>query len=585
MFESASLGINHYWAKLAVEELLRLGVTDFCISPGSRSSALTLALAQDKRCRNTVHYDERGAAFFALGMARSERKPVCLVCTSGSALANYFPAVIEARQAQIPLLLLSADRPVELRESGANQTINQLDFFGKNVQWSFSLPAPQDGLEAGFLLSVIDQAVYRSTLQPAGPVHINFEFREPLLSEKPQTFELTENLRTWADGAEPYTVYSANRTCVERSGIDLLVKKIKAAQSGLIVAAQISDSADRQALLALSQKIQWPILADITSGLRQEPGHDATLLCSHYGFYLGDAGAAEYFGADLVLHFGSAPLSKTLQNFLNMQNAGHVLINNGPFRQEFGARIEQRLQGEISDIISELLLQNLGQASSRLAKFKKAEEACLAVLEEQGSINSSLSELFCMQALLRMLPKESALYLGNSLPIRHADLVCAAENKNFILGFQRGVSGIDGNIASACGFACGASRKTSAVIGDLTCLHDLNSLALTKQVKNGLVLIVFNNNGGGIFNYLPVLPVLSQFEGFFTTPHGLGFKAAAEMFGLQHFMPNSMAEFRENYTAALNAKHSCLIELKTNKEQNTRLQQDLIKQVCLKIWE
>ncbi len=584
MFNSESLGINHFWAKLAVEELVRLGVRDFCVSPGSRSGPLALALGENQDCNVTVHFDERGAGFFALGQASALQKPVALLCTSGTAVANYLPAVIEASQSCTPLIILSCDRPIELQDSAANQTIKQDDIFGEFVRWRFSLSAPQADIDAGLVLSLIDQAVFRSASDPTGPVHLNFAFRKPLLSEEQENFKLSPALQEWASSKGPYTRYV-------RPEIDLLLQDIKTfadlaeqSKAGVIVASQLKNEEDKQAVLKLSRILNWPLIADVTSGLRFCSAQSSDNVVSHFGFYLAQKDAQEEFKSDFVFHFGGAPVSSALESYLSRHTGNYVLVNSQPSRMEPGARVTHRVQSRIA-AFAEKLAEHCKPVESRLKRrFAVSEECPQGVLEETRVKQSQLSEIFAVDLAARISPSGSAIYLGNSLPIRYADLILENSGKDILIGYHRGVSGIDGTLACAAGFAKASKRATTVVLGDLACLHDLNSLALCRQTELPFVILAINNDGGGIFNFLPVLPKLEIFEKYFAGQHGFNFAAAAQMFGLEYFNARDMRELGEAYHRAINSNRAALIEIRTDRKSNTKMQNRLEQQISRQVF-
>ncbi len=304
--------INALWAGLLVEELLRNGVDAFVISPGSRSTPLTVAAASEARAKKFVHFDERGAGYFALGYARAQRRPVALICTSGTAVANYYPAIVEAAMAQVPLIVLTADRPPELLDTGANQAIDQTRFFGAYARWSAALPCPEATVAPEVVLTTVDQAVFRATHGQAGPVHINCSFREPLAPVKSDEVfgAYLKSLNTWMAGTAPYTTHADSEVKLSADAQRDLLKKLHQAERGLLVVGQLTSPPEVGAVLKLAKALRWPVFADIASGLRMD---DTAGVVVHWlDLALASKHAPEVLRPDIVLQVGGAVTSKRL---------------------------------------------------------------------------------------------------------------------------------------------------------------------------------------------------------------------------------------------------------------------------------
>ena len=257
----SSPNINYLWANLLIEELIRNGVDYFCVSPGSRSSPLTLAVANHKNAHAHVHFDERGSAFHALGYVSATRKPCAIITTSGTAAANLFPAIIEASKKKIPLIVMTADRPPELRFTGAHQTIDQTKIYGEYVRWYFDLPCPTPDIPPEFILTTVDQAVSRAKGNPGGPVHLNCMFREPLAPIK-KTFRVstyTQSIKAWQTGNSIYTKYVLPKLDLEQSDINHISSAIGKIRSGIIIAGKLSTREEQKAILKISERLNWPI--------------------------------------------------------------------------------------------------------------------------------------------------------------------------------------------------------------------------------------------------------------------------------------------------------------------------------------
>ncbi|MCH7759687.1 2-succinyl-5-enolpyruvyl-6-hydroxy-3-cyclohexene-1-carboxylic-acid synthase, partial [Patescibacteria group bacterium] len=320
----SSENINILWANLIIEELTRFGINYFCISPGSRSSPLTITTAKHPQVKTNLFYDERGAAFHALGYARASKIPAVLICTSGTAAANYYPAVIEASQEYIPLIVLSADRPPELRNSGANQTIDQVNLYGKYPRLFFDFPCPNEKDEASFVLSKIDMAVSYATGINPGPVHLNCMFREPLaLQKEPWPQDYLNSLDNWPTTKDTFKKRVTVSQNLTKNDLLKVIKIIEENRGGIILAGRNENHDDRQAILKLADKLNWPVFADITSGLRFNSSEKVI----HYfdQILLSDAIKERFYNVPII-HFGGQFVSKRLLQFLENHKAAHVHI-------------------------------------------------------------------------------------------------------------------------------------------------------------------------------------------------------------------------------------------------------------------
>jgi len=309
--------INILWARLIIAELARNGIRQICIAPGSRSSPFALAAAENTDISTAVHYDERGVAFFALGYAQATGKAAAVICTSGTAVANCLPAVVEASQSCMPLIILSADRPPELQDSGAPQTITQTGIFGQFVRWEFGLPTPDESISPPFVLTTVDQTCYRAGQSPKGPVHLNCRFREPLAPTgiDRDWHNYLDSISRWTDSAAPFTRYIMDDRNERCGGSNTVISAITRAKRGIIVAGPLAADAEKQGIVKLADKLDWPLLADIGSGLRHCGRGCGNVIC-HYDLFLRSAELRQRLAADFVLQLGGTPISKNLQRYL-----------------------------------------------------------------------------------------------------------------------------------------------------------------------------------------------------------------------------------------------------------------------------
>ncbi|HSW39636.1 MAG TPA: 2-succinyl-5-enolpyruvyl-6-hydroxy-3-cyclohexene-1-carboxylic-acid synthase, partial [Acidobacteriota bacterium] len=371
--------INSLWGSLIIEELIRHGIECFCVSPGSRSAPLTAAAARNPRARPMVHFDERGAAFYALGYARAANRPAALICTSGTAAANYLPAIIESSADTVPLIVLTADRPPELRDTGANQAIKQPGIFGDNVRWSFDLPCPDTAIAPEMVLTAIDQAVYRACRAPSGPVHLNCMFREPLAPvDTGDNFDsYLANLQSWRGSRHPYTRYEI---AGERPGdacVTELARLLRRSGRGLLVAGNLRTEKDRHAVLALAARLKWPMFADITSGLRLGDASDFGI--PFYNLALASEQIRKRLRPSMVLHIGGRMTAKRLLQWLQESRPeSYIHVEDNPVRLDPIHRVTGKIESDIALLCARLagLLDDsmAGESGEYLLDWRQVSE-------------------------------------------------------------------------------------------------------------------------------------------------------------------------------------------------------------------
>ncbi len=571
-------GLNRLWAELIMEELARLGVRDFCIAPGSRSTPLTLAAARHPRLRTTVHFDERGCGFHALGLARARGRPAAVICTSGTAAANLYPAVVEAAMDNVPLLLLTADRPPELRDTGANQTIPQVGLFGAYVRWHADLPPPTIAMPAAALLTTLDQAVHRSRAAPAGPVHLNLPVREPLSDPAGPADggAWWAPVEEWRRGQEPFTRYERPEGAMHLPADHGVVAALHAARRGLLVVGRLADRAQSAAVHNLANRLGWPTLADIGSGLRL--GHAAAPFVPHYDLLLRTAPPPP---PDTVVHLGGEVVSKALMGYLEAARPPrYIRVSADPRRHDPTHQVSHRVDAGVAAFAEAATALDLGPAPAPwVAAFYEPQARIHGALDGLMADTPGLDEPALCRLVSRLVPPDGALFLGSSMPVRDMDGFADAGGPAVPVGCNRGASGIDGTVASACGYAAGLGRRLTLVCGDLTLLHDLNALALVARSPVPITVVVINNDGGGIFSFLPVAAEGEPFETFFATPHGLAFEAFARGFGLDYRQPGSVAEFTAAYGDAAHGPRSTLIEVRSERRANRERHRHMVAAV------
>ncbi len=562
--------IASLWSELIVEELIRHGVTAFHLAPGSRSAPLAVAVARNPRARWRMHFDERGMGYHALGEAAARGRPSVLVCTSGTAVANLFPAVVEAARAHVPLVLLTADRPPELQATGANQTIDQTRIFGDYAKWSVVLPTPTLDVAPEVLLTTVGQAVYRCVGAPAGPVHLDCPFREPLApSPTGQDFSTyLSSVRGWRNGDGPYTTYGEPISGSDSGILKQVLARIDQTRHGVLVVGKLSSREESEAAMRLARALNWPTLPDVASGLRL--GDIRAPLVHYFDQILLSERYRRLFRPQTILHLGGPVTSKRYLRQLEMQPpANYILVANHPQRNDPAHRVTLRGELEIADFCGAITpaVTRKGE-DAWLYAFRNASMKVKELVQASVDESPDLTEIAVAQLVSRHIHEGTVLLLGNSMPIRDMDMYGFAGGAEITVAVNRGASGIDGLIATAAGWARGAEKPVTAVLGDLAALHDLNSLALVRGLEVPFVLVVVNNDGGGIFSFLPVAEFPDVFEPVFGTPHGLRLVHAAELFGLEYANPRTKDEFVEAYTQARDRRTPTLIEVLTDRRAN-----------------
>lgn len=551
---------NERWCHWIIQELVAQGVRQFCISPGSRSTPLTVAAARHPRAQCQVFLDERAAAYFALGWARAQDVPAALICTSGTAAANYFPAVIEASVEHLPLLVLSADRPPELQQSGANQTIDQTRLFGSHVRWFHDPGCPVDGTSTGTVQSWVAHAFWRSQHPDPGPVHLNLPFREPFL-----------------DGASAVKVEDRPASFRKTTPAQRLLKpvcdelvELLSSPRGWVTVGTLPISA-HQPVQAFLEQLGWPVHTDLTSGLRFGPlSHridlaDQLLIQERW----------QKTVPGVWLHLGNQMVSKRMSHWwASCTRTTKLMLTDHTERQDPHHQPHWQLSVDWSEL-SELkpAHNDTPQRKNWRDLWLSASLQLEAKADEWWNQHGTWSEASLVRELIRMLSAEQGIFVGNSLPIRELDMLAPRREQPLAVAANRGASGIDGLLATACGWAQGRQAPTTVILGDLSLLHDLNSLLLLRDSHIPMLLIVLNNNGGGIFSMLPVVQQRDVFERFFGTPHGCGFAEVAQMFNLSYAQPTNLKEFQQACRDAWARPNSTLLEVQTERTQTASLLQ------------
>jgi 2-succinyl-5-enolpyruvyl-6-hydroxy-3-cyclohexene-1-carboxylate synthase len=554
---------NRRVAGLLAAELAAAGVTDACISPGSRSTPLALALDRHG-LRVWVIVDERSAGFFALGLAQTSGRPVVLLCTSGTAAANYLPAVVEASLGCVPLVVVTADRPPELRDCRAAQTIDQVRLFGSHVRWSVDAPAPatEPDLEA-FYRTLACRAAATAAAVPPGPVHLNLPMREPLLDLAEEEGE-PDVVRAEA----PWVRVHPAREAPSPDRVATLAESLRGIERGLIVCGPGTGEDAAAPVAALACALAWPILADPLSGLRFG-SHDRSRIVDSYDLLLRDRAFAAGHTPEALLQFGGPPVSKALERFVcAAPRPRHVVVAQPPQWPDPTHRATDLVRAAAAPAAAALAerLATLRDSSRWLDAWLAAAGAARSALDRALGVETALFEGKALPVLAEVLPAGARLHVGNSLPVRHLDLFLGGRATPIAVSANRGASGIDGVVSTAAGAAAAGRGPVVLVVGDLSFLHDLGGLQAAARHRLDLVVVLLNNDGGGIFSFLPQARLdAARFERLFGTPHGLDVAGATALCGARLARPATWEEFRRDVGGALRGGLH-VIELASDRE-------------------
>jgi 2-succinyl-5-enolpyruvyl-6-hydroxy-3-cyclohexene-1-carboxylate synthase len=565
--------LAHLHAAVVVEELRRCGVEVFCLSPGARAIPLVLALEEQQAVVTKLFNDERSAAFWAQGAAKGGVLP-CLICTSGTAAANYLPAVVEASLAGTPMLVLTTDRPCELHYAKANQTLPQRDLFSPFALGPFDIPAPEQQLFLHALLANLDQAVFEMR-RTTRPVHLNLAYRKPFVEE---AFTVTtlppaevDELARWSARDTPYCTYLQPQPCLTVSDTQCLVECITAAHDIVCVAGPLAPTSSTAAIRTLATRLGAPLLADINSGLRCD-GHETPVLAL-YNLYLRKA-IARLPQADLVLYFGDRIVSEPLREYLSAHRTEFILCSPYPLRQD---AIENEFMYPTMKVWGDpgAFAADLGAAlptrpptalARALATCESAAQPQLSTLLD-GFATGALAEGRVIYEVFQHIHEGSAVFLSASLIFREADYFVPCLQKRLSVGANRGATGIDGVLSSGIGFGEGLRTPCTVLIGDQALLHDLNALALLAGASVPVYVIVINNHSGAIFHFFDLGDAGKRLR----NSHPWGFRGVAENFHLAYVCPSSTAAFVTAYHEAQTQRRSTVFEIVVDGEASVRL--------------
>jgi 2-succinyl-5-enolpyruvyl-6-hydroxy-3-cyclohexene-1-carboxylate synthase len=564
---TAASNLHVAWAKLFLRAAACSGVTDLVLSPGSRSTPLAIAAAEEPRLRLHVIVDERSAAFFALGQARVTGRPSMLVCTSGTAGAHYYPALIEASQSFVPLLAVTADRPWELQDAAAPQTIDQAGLFGGFVRHHAELGLPDAAPSAlRAVPRIAAQAVARALGPTPGPVHVNARFRKPLEPVVSSVREAWEPL--WETLMARGAPAAHAPSCAPPADVIAeLVERVAHAERGLLVCgpAPLAQAEGRDAILALARRTGFPLLAEATSQLRFGGDRAGVATCSAFDAVLRVPALRAGQAPDLILELGAPPTSSGYAELL-AQSPGAARFVIAPHGwndpQGDAAALVHAEPGVLARALADALPDRA--ATSAWAAALTSADARAQAVTDRALAEAGFTEGAVARAMLAACPEGAILVIGNSTPVRDLDAYCPASGRDVRVLHQRGASGIDGLVSGAVGASTVSAQPVALLLGDVSLLHDLTALGLAHLAGRDapLVIVVVQNGGGRIFEQLPIARALGAelFERTFATPQAVRFEHAAAAFGVPYARATSASGLAEALTAAWSRRGATLIE-------------------------
>lgn len=535
-----------------VATLLAQGIKHVVISPGSRSTPLAYAFSHVKEIEVYRQVDERAAGFFAVGLAKASGEPTVLLCTSGTAAANYYPAVVEAKYARVPLIVLTADRPHELREVGAPQAINQVNLYGEHVKWAVDFPIPDAAVQTlPFIERHMARAVAISKAAPIGPVHVNIPFREPLLID----FEELPAVNVKPHFASDITPSVESLT--------LLHETVRETSKGVIVVGELPTVVNRDLFWSFVRRLKWPVIVETLSNFRSDVPEDCMpYVISTYDAFLKQEDVKKLLAPETVIRFGAQPVSKFLMQFIAETAQHYIVVDESPLFRDSYAATSQFVHATIGTWLLDIHVSEID--ADYTSNWQQVQQ--LTVDEISHYKKHAIDEGAYVQQLLKSV-EDVNIFASSSMPIRDLDTFFVPTEKMINIAANRGANGIDGVVSSAFGYSAASSLPTYLLIGDLATLHDMSGFLATRYQHIDCTVIVMNNDGGGIFSYLPQAKVEAHYEDLFGTPTALGFEQLAEMFNCQYDRVSTLADFN----VALRTKKTSgvrIIEVMTNRALN-----------------
>jgi 2-succinyl-5-enolpyruvyl-6-hydroxy-3-cyclohexene-1-carboxylate synthase len=604
---------NTVWASVLAETLQRLGLTTAVICPGSRSAPLTIAFALNNKIETIPILDERSASFFALGIAQKSGLPAALICTSGTAAANFYPAIIEARESRIPLLIFTADRPPELRDCHAGQAIDQVKIYGNYPNWQAELAIPSASIEMlDYLRQTIVYAIERSIFPTKGPVHLNIPFRDPLVPVPDLAVEALEtqfNPQHFFAGLEP--IFAGESSTLPspplfRGGEESTMQQWHKCSKGIIIAGVSQPQFAEKycsAIAQISQLLNWPVLAEGLSPVRNYAQLNPHLI-STYDLILRNRELADKLIPEIAIQIGDLPTSKELRNWLDKTQPKRYIID--PSHHNFdplhGQTIHLRTSVEnlainLATILTLVPPLNKGESTlvpplnqgalggvltspsnEYLQLWRNTEIQVRETIDQKISAINKIIEPKVSWLLSQILPPATPIFIANSMPVRDVEFFWKPNNLEIKPFFNRGANGIDGTLSTALGVA---HRNQSSIMltGDLALLHDTNGFLIKNKFVGHLTIILINNNGGGIFEMLPVAKFDPPFEEFFATPQHINFAQLCATYGVEHEVIEDWEQFKQKLISLPNSGIRVL-EVQTDRRSDAKWRQDNLTKIA-----
>ena len=560
-----------------IKKIVSYGIKDIVISPGSRSTPLVSNLLKNKNYFNLkMILDERSAAFFSLGVSKVTKTPTIIICTSGTAPLNYLPAVAEAYHSRVPLIVITADRPMIYRNSGSNQTLNQTNIYNSNIKWFYDIPVKDDTENSVHIENIFDKAIIQAVTNPYGPVHINWQFKEPLSDGENVKIEKTLKIKNFTKE------FVSENTSKINEFLNLVLNK-----KGILLAGPAIDNPKE--IIQLANFLNWPIIADPLSNVRNYKFYDKATIIDTADILCRSSKLLKE-KIETVIHVGAPPVSKFIINKLrNVKN--HIFFEKSiDVLQEFFP-ITLHIQTNIEQFIKDAKKSELYKPTELDDKWRLSLEYLnsIARIEINNYFLKNLQELEIKKNLINILTDNNILVVGNSLTVRLLDIILTNSKINFIYG-NRGLSGIDGNIAIASGISSVTDLRVVLDIGDLAFLHDSNSILTARNHAKNLTILVNNNYGGQVFSLLPQAKNLENIfdEWFISEQKNISIENLAKSYGCKYYLSKNIEDFKNIFDASKNIEGVKIIEVKYPKNQYSNLSNiymNLVKKIEDKIYE
>jgi 2-succinyl-5-enolpyruvyl-6-hydroxy-3-cyclohexene-1-carboxylate synthase len=577
-----SENINRVWSTLIIDEFIKNNITHFYLSPGMRNAPLIAALSHLEKFHPEIQIkmgmDERASAYRALGYSKATGKPSVLICTSGTAMANYMPAVIEAKKSNLPLIIVSADRPPELIFCDDNQTMDQTKLYGDYVQGEIGLGAPSFEISPLALTSSLSNLIHKSLYPQKGPVHFNCAFREPLeATVRPIPEEYLKLASAQVERKGPSTRYMSSSTTPDQSDLNEIADILKNSKTGLLVIGSLNPYDQTSEVVKFVKLLKWPVYFDVSSSLK-------------YEFNLNDGTVPTFDHPEVqealiknppetIFHIGGRLTSALYYAYLKkVPSINLITLSRNIEKEDPSHHTKMRINADINSTLMALhhVLKEADFTEKKFVlDFQSFTKQKMKVIDE-----GPLAYPLISKAILDHIKDDSILYIGNSTVVRTFDAYCSFDTrKKITVATNRGVSGIEGFIASSNGFIDGKNKEVYLIIGDVAFIHDLNSLYFLTEQKIPLKIILVNNDGGGIFTLLPIHKEKNVLD-YITSPHGQTFKKAAELVGIDYLEVRDEKSLIPTFNELQEKNTHCLMEIFVDHDVNQKVY-DVLKTIKL----